>query len=137
MNAPRLSKLQKSLMSCNTGENYTVKGIKIQTKFMVNVNRGRDRYLLFINGGNCGFVDYVTPYNIFKSSYEVYHLDFFTHNKFNFPGLTWEANPYPDENQPAIFFPTFRDVEKMIDFLTDKGKDFLTTLKKPRPLNKK
>jgi hypothetical protein len=83
---------------------------------MVTVSRSRDRFLLFFNDLNVGFIDYVVPYNIFKTPYEVIHLDFVTTKTFPFEGCEWEDDPYPQDNQPLSKYPVFSDMEHATKF---------------------
>lgn len=95
-------------------------GSVLTSKFYHDVNRGRVRHLIKINGTEFGFVDFVTPYNIFKDPYEFYVLNYSTQKPFDFEGIEWEEEFYPPPTG-IWYMPTTFDIEAAIRFF-----DFVT-----------
>jgi hypothetical protein len=125
MNANTLVKLQDAVKDASHGWQMDFEGKSFTTKFYANVNRSRDRFLLFCDRKKIGHMDSVVPYNIFKEPYEVFCLNFTTINPSEYLDSLWEEDPYQDENQPARFFSYHVDAEKMAKFAIKHFKELL------------
>jgi hypothetical protein len=118
MNAQTLSDLQQKLLQIGreTGEEWEVDGVKVQTTFYHNVSRSRDRYLIYMNGRNVGFMDHVVPFSIFKSPYTWIVLEFTAAQMFDFEGCEWTEDFYPEDYDNPGYVPTFPDMENAVAF---------------------
>jgi hypothetical protein len=122
--ADTFAKFQRSSdrAAVENGLNYKGKsGYVLTSQFYYHVGRGRVRHLIKINGDDFGFVDFVTPFNIFAPPYEWYVLNFSTKTPFEFDGIEWEEEFYPPDDGCKWYMPTTGDIEAAIAFF-DKMK---------------
>jgi hypothetical protein len=126
MSAQSLAKLQQAMKNVSDGWQLEFEGHLFTTKFYVNVNRSRDRFILFCNGKRIGCMDCVIPFSVFKPTYEVFNLDYSIQDKEKHAedGCEWIEEPYQDETGPVCYYPSFKDPEKMAKFAI-KHFDFL------------
>lgn len=109
MSAETFAKIQKSVVEIDreSGEDYVDGGTHIQTKFFNGSWRDRTRHLVFFDGKNVGFIDYVVPFNIFKSPFEWVVLDYWSPTKKMFKGIRWVEAFYPEDLDNPGYLPTF------------------------------
>lgn len=117
MSAKALANLQQTLKEVSLcGEDYKSQGVHVETKHFCEVSRSTTRSLVFMDGRNVGFIDYIVPFSIFKPCYEWILLEFITATPFEFEGAGWHEDPYPKDNEPMTYSPCFSDMEAAVLF---------------------
>ena len=112
MTSTTLAKTQSDLVQIDreSGEDYIDGGTHIRTEFFLEVQRDRTRHVVFFDEKNVGFIDYVVPFNIFKSPYENVVLEFSSHTKPQFEGIQWVEEFYPEDPDNPGYLPTFSNL---------------------------
>jgi hypothetical protein len=112
MTATALARIQSDLVKIDreSGEDYIDDGTHIQTEFHAGCWRNRTRHLVFFDGRNVGFIDYIVPFNIFKSPHEWVVLEFWSPIKKPFDGVEWVEAFYPQDPDNPGYLPTFANL---------------------------
>ena len=123
MNAATIAKLNNSLKDIARDDHgFDAEGLRFEVVYYADVGRYTTRSLIFVDGLQVGFVDYVVPWNIFRSPYEEYYMNFAASSPEEIEEVRWQEDPYWEESsgRPMLWAPFTGNIEVFAKFVKER-----------------